>query len=221
MDERSLGHIVHFESNFDRWRPGLSSRGPGKRKPVRAASCSIWGRIWSTRRWCFSGSPLPLAPRCSGSGMAKARTMHSRFACIIFLVSPCTLGANCLSSLARPRFHLRGNKGNFWKRGLDPQEDALNNVAKITDTNWGEEPDDRWGTLCVDVDGSMVTRPVPSTAGDYRLFYAGVRDLLLGNASAPPVTPTEAWRVTRVLEWAKQSADLHRDVECDWSGEPA
>ena len=98
-----------------------------------------------------------------------------------------TLGANCLSSLARPRFHLRGTRGNFWKWGLDPQEDALGNVTKITDTNWGQEPSDHWGTLSVDVDGGMVTRPVPSAPGDYRLFYAGVRDVLLGN---PPPRPS-------------------------------
>ena len=42
-----------------------------------------------------------------------------------------TLGANCLSSLARPRFHLRGTRGNFWKWGLDPQEDALGKITKI------------------------------------------------------------------------------------------
>ncbi len=82
----------------------------------------------------------------------------------------------------------------------------LNNITRITDPNWGQEPSDQWGTLSVDVDGSLVTRPEPSATGDYRLFYAGVRDVLLGNATAPPVTPIDAWRVARVLEWAKQSS---------------
>jgi hypothetical protein len=27
--------------------------------------------------------------------------------------------------------------------------------------------------------------------------------------------------VARVLEWAKESSEKHRDIECDWSGEPA
>ena len=147
--------------------------------------------------------------------------MLSQFACIISLDSPSRWEPTAFPPLARPRFHLRGTRGNFWKSGLDPQEDALNQVTKIVDTNWGQEPSDHWGTLSVDVDGGMVTRPVPSTPGDYRLFYAGVRDVLLGNAPAPPVTPVDAWRVVRVLEWAKQSAELHRDVECDWSNEPA
>ena len=132
-----------------------------------------------------------------------------------------TLGANCLSSLARPRFHLRGTRGNFWKWGLDPQEEALNNVSKITDTNWGEEASDRWGTLSADVDGELVTRSVPSTPGNYRLFYAGVRDVLLGKSATPPSRRRKPGEWCGCSEWAKQSSETHRDVECDWSSEPA
>jgi hypothetical protein len=73
--------------------------------------------------------------------------------------------------------------------------------------------------LSVDVDGGMVTRPVTPVPGDYRLFYAGVRDALLGTAPQP-VESVAAWRVARVLEWAIESAEKHRDIECDWSGEP-
>ena len=102
---------------------------------------------------------------------------------------------------------------------MDPQEAALTKVTRITDAHWGEEPPSAWGTLCVDVDGCMVTRPVTPVAGDYRLFYEGVRDALLGKAS-PPVEAVAAWRVARLLEWAQESSEQHRDVTCDWAGEP-
>jgi scyllo-inositol 2-dehydrogenase (NADP+) len=72
----------------------------------------------------------------------------------------------------------------------------------------------------VEADGKLETRQEPSATGDYRLFYAGVRDVLLGKATAPPITPTEAWRVARILEMAKQSSTESRDIECNWSGEP-
>ncbi|WP_348261514.1 Gfo/Idh/MocA family oxidoreductase [Telmatobacter sp. DSM 110680] len=220
MDERSLGRMVHFESNFDRWRPGPSSR-VWKEETDEGGILFDLGTHLVDQALMLFGQPAAVGAEVlrerDGEGSNDAFTIRLHY----FSGFSVTLGANCLSSLARPRFHLRGSKGNFWKWGLDPQEDALNNVAKITDTNWGEEPNDRWGTLSADVDGDIVTRPVPSTPGDYRLFYAGVRDLLLGDAAAAPVTPTEAWRAIRVLEWAKQSSELHRDVECDWSGEPA
>jgi predicted dehydrogenase len=130
-----------------------------------------------------------------------------------------TLAANCLSSLQRPRFHLRGTKGNYWKHGVDPQEAALNQVARITDPAWGQEPAANWGTLSVDVDGGMVTRPVPPVVGDYRHYYAGIRNALLGVAAAP-VTALEAWRTARLLEWAAESSEQRREITCDWSEEP-
>jgi len=66
----------------------------------------------------------------------------------------------------------------------------------------------------------MVSRPVAAMAGDYRHFYAGVRDALTGKSPAP-VAAVDAWRVARVLEWARASSAQRCETECDWSGEPA
>ena len=71
----------------------------------------------------------------------------------------------------------------------------------------------------VDVDGAIVTRPVEPIPGDYRLYYAGVRDALLGKAPAP-VPAVAAWRVARLLEWAVESSEQRREIVCDWSEEP-
>jgi len=130
-----------------------------------------------------------------------------------------TLAGNNLSALERPRFHLRGTKGNYWKWGVDPQEAALNKVTRIADPAWGQEPAANWGTLRVDVDSGMVTRPVAPIPGDYRLYYAGMRDALLGKSSAP-VAALDAWRAARLLEWATEGSEKRREVACDWSGEP-
>jgi hypothetical protein len=70
------------------------------------------------------------------------------------------------------------------------------------------------------VDSSVVSPPVPPVPGDYRLYYAGVRDALLGKSPAP-VPALAAWRVARLLEWAVESAELRREVVCDWGDEPA
>ena len=71
----------------------------------------------------------------------------------------------------------------------------------------------------MEANGSMVTRPVTPIPGNYRLFYEGVRDALV-SAAKPPVAAMNAWRTARVLEWAAESAKAHRDIECNWSGEP-
>jgi predicted dehydrogenase len=65
----------------------------------------------------------------------------------------------------------------------------------------------------------MVTRPVAPIPGDYRLYYAGIRDALLGKSPAP-VSALDAWRAARLLEWATESSQNRREIPCDWSEEP-
>lgn len=65
----------------------------------------------------------------------------------------------------------------------------------------------------------MVTCPVAPIPGDYRLYYASIRDALVGK-TPPPVTALDAWRVARLLEWATESSNQRREVPCDWSEEP-
>jgi predicted dehydrogenase len=130
-----------------------------------------------------------------------------------------TLGAASLSSLQRPRFHLRGTRGNYWKHGLDQQADALGKITRIVDSAWGQEPADHWGLLKVDIDGGKVTRPVLPVPGDYRLFYVGIRDALLDKVTSP-VTALDAWRTARLLEWAQKSSAERREIACNWNEEP-
>ena len=220
IDDHALGRLVHFESNFDRWRPGLSTRAWKEDSDQGGILLDIGTHLVDQTLVLF-GEPAAVGAEVrrerDGDGSNDSFTIRLQYLTGFSV----TLGSNLLSSLAKPRFHLRGTRGNFWKWGLDPQEDALGTLARIGDGEWGSEPSSSWGTLSVDEDGGMITKPVPSESGDYRRFYAGVREALLGNPSKELATPTDAWRGARILEWAKQSSDEHRDVECDWSGEPA
>lgn len=219
IGEHSLGQLVHFESNFDRWRPGPSTRAWKEETDEGGILLDLGTHLVDEAVMLF-GLPASVGAEVlrerDGDGANDAFTIRLHYLTGFSV----TLAANCLSSLARPRVHLRGTRGNYWKWGLDSQEEALNKITKITDPNWGKELDSKWGTLSVDVDGGIVTRPVPSEVGDYRRYYEAVRDVLTGHPVAPPATPAEAWRTARVLEWARQSSDEHRDIECDWGGEP-
>jgi scyllo-inositol 2-dehydrogenase (NADP+) len=214
----SLGRLVHLESNFDRWSPG-SARRAWKDDPALGGGILLdLGTHLADQALALFGKPESVGAEVirerDGEGSNDAFTLR-----LCYPGFSVALGANCLSSPPRPRFHLRGTKGNYWKWGLDPQEAALNQVTRIEDPAWGQEPAANWGTLCVDVDGGMVTRPVAPIPGDYRLFYAAVRDALLGKVPAP-VTALSAWRVARLLEWATESSAQRREIPCDWSEEP-
>ena len=215
--EDSVGRIVHLESTFDRWR-AVPRAGAWKEDPANGGLLLDIGTHLADQAMCLFGSPEAVSADVTrerdGDGSNDSFTVRLHYA--DFSV---TLAANVLSSLARPRFHLRGTKGNYWKWGLDPQEVGLSKITRIDDPAWGRvEPGD-WGTLTVDADGCAVTRPVSPIPGDYRLFYAGVRDALLGR-SHPPVPALAAWRVARLLEFAAESSEKRREIICDWSGEP-
>jgi predicted dehydrogenase len=73
--------------------------------------------------------------------------------------------------------------------------------------------------LLVAENGKTVARPVQPIPGNYRLYYAGVRDALLGGGPFP-VTAHDAWRTARLLEWAAESSEKRREIICDWSEKP-
>jgi len=201
LREHQLGRVVSIESRFDRWNPG-STRRPWKDDPEQGGGVLLdLGTHLVDQALVLCGKPLGVSAEVlrerDGEGSDDAFTVRLRYdRCFV------TLGANALSSPAGARFHVRGTRGNFRKKDVDPQEAALNKVTRIETDNWGQEPQTGWGVLRVDVEGGMVSRPVATLPGDYRLFYAGVRDALTGKGPAP-VPALDAWRVARVLEWAR------------------
>jgi len=215
--EDSVGRIVHLESTFDRWRPVPKARA-WKEDPAQGGLLLDIGTHLGDQALTFFGNPKAVSADVTrerdGDGSNDSFTVRLRYS--EFNV---TLSANVLSSLPRPRFHLRGTKGNYCKWGLDQQEAALNKITRIDAEPWGLEPSRDWGNLTVDVDGGAVSRPVTPIPGDYRRYYAGVRDALLGKSNAP-VTALAAWRVARVLEWAAQSSEERREIDCEWGDEP-
>jgi predicted dehydrogenase len=218
LDEGSLGRLVNFESTFDRWVPG-SARRPWKDDPAQGGGILLdLGTHLADQALMLFGKPEAVTAEIGrekdGAGADDSFTLRLRYSGFF-----ATLSGNCLSAFARPRFHLRGTKGNYLRWGLDPQEAELRKITRIEDANWGKEPSANWGTLKVDVDGGVVTKPVEPVPGDYRLFYAGVRDALLGKAAAP-VTARDAWRTARLLEWARQSSSERREIVCNWGEEP-
>ena len=218
LQDGPLGRLVYFESNMDRWRPSPTARMPWKNDPAQGGLLLDLGTHLADQPLALFGNPeaveADIKRERDGEGANDSFTLRLRYPGLTAVVS-----ANTLSALERPRYHLRGTKGNYLKRGIDPQEVALSRVARIGDGPWGQEPPADWGTLAVDVDGGMVTRPIQPIPGDYRLYYAAVRDAIQGKGPAP-VPALAAWRVARLLEWAAESSEKRREIVCDWSNEP-
>jgi predicted dehydrogenase len=220
LHEESVGRVVHLESTFDRWRPSPPTERLWKENPALGGGVLLdLGTHLADQALALFGRPEAVNAEVKrerdGEGANDFFSIRMRYAGLTV-----TVASNSLSALARPRFHLRGSRGNYWKWGLDPQEAALNRISRIGDEVWGVDPEANWGTLSADRNGALRSEAVEPIPGDYRLYYAGIRDALLGKAPAP-VTALAAWRVARVLEWAAESSAERREIACDWSAEPA
>lgn len=219
LNEHQLGRVVSIESRLDRWRPG-DTRRPWKDDPGQGGGVLLdLGTHLVDQALVLCGNPLGVSAEVlrerDGDGSDDSFTVRLRYDRCYY-----TVGGNALSTIPGARFHVRGMRGNFRKKSVDPQEAALNKITRITAADWGQETQSEWGLLYVDVEGGVVSRPVATLPGDYRGFYAGVRDAVAGEAPAP-VPAVDAWRVARILEWARESSEKRCEVACDWSGEPA
>jgi predicted dehydrogenase len=217
LHEQTLGRIVYLESTFDRWRPA-PRHNFWKEDGVTPGGGNLQDLGTHLAYQAFQLFGLPdavtadIATERDGGITDDSFTLRLRYLGQRLVVN---LSSNCLAALPRPRYTVRGTKGNFVKWGLDPQEARLKETGRVADPDWGMEPASAWGTLAVDAAGSMVTHPVKPIPGDYRLFYAGVRDAIQGK-TAPPVAAQEAWNSARLLEYAVQSSKERREIPCSW-----
>jgi predicted dehydrogenase len=109
-----------------------------------------------------------------------------------------------LAAAPGPRFLLYGTLGSFVKHGVDPQAEALKLGEIPGGDRWGEESEEMWGRLSLAKEENIVIESVPTEPGDYRSYYANVRDAILGQAPLD-VTSQQALDVMRALELALES----------------
>ena len=131
--------------------------------------------------------------------------------------------ASMLAADPAPRFRVHGTLGSYIKQGLDPQEAALLGGALppqlgstlSEQSPWLPEPEISWGTLTLATKRTepvaLDRKPFPSVTGDYRLFYANVRDAIQGTAPLA-IPPEDGYRVIRLLDLAQQSSDEQRTL---------
>jgi predicted dehydrogenase len=218
LREGVLGRLVYMESRMDRWSPGATRR-PWKNDAAQGGGVLLdLGTHLVYVALVLFGKPQGVSAEIDrerdGEGADDFFTVRLRYPRLRV-----TLASNLLSSPPGPRFLLRGTKGNFRKSGLDPQEAALSKITRIDSPAWGQDPASQWGTLTSAAEDGVGTRPVETIPGDYRRFYEGVREALMGRGEMP-VPAVEAWRAARILEWAHTSSEERREIACDWTNEP-
>jgi scyllo-inositol 2-dehydrogenase (NADP+) len=205
----ALGRVVRFESRYDRYRPTLR---PGAWRESHQAAGGVLADLGPhliDQALVLFGTPATV----TADIRVERRGAVVDDAFDVALHYPglrVQLSATMLACDSGPRFLLYGTGGTYIKHGMDPQEAPLRAGQAPGGAGWGEEDESQWGTLAV---AGVETRRVPTEAGDYRLFYANVRDAMNGEAELA-ITGEQALRVIRVIELARESNALTRTT--DW-----
>ncbi len=221
LAEEAVGRLVTYESHFDRFRP--VPRENTWKEGANSANGLLFdlGPHLVDQALALFGAPLGIT-----ASVRKDRD-HTNIedAFDITLEYP-RRRVHCRSSMlacdAAPRFLLHGTKGSFKKYGLDPQEPALISGARVPRLGEGEWLADRqadWGKLTVAPvlaePGTLVETKVKTELGDYRLYYANVRDAIQETAKLV-VTPEDGYRVVRLLEMARESSEAGETLKVEF-----
>ena len=207
----TLGRIVRFETNYDRFRPNFKPNAWREKAAPGAGILFDIGPHVIDHAMVLFGLPEAISAdvRIERQGGLADDAFDIMFHYPNNLRA--VLSSSILAASQRPRFLLFGTKGAFVKQTVDPQENNLR-FGNIPDKgSWGAEPEENWGLLTLS-DGTKTTqRRVPSGDGDYRDFYANVRDVLEGKAQ-PFVSLAHALDVMRALELCRASSEQRRTL---------
>ncbi len=208
-----MGDIVAFESHFDRFRPNIRNRWRERAGPGSGLWIDLGPHLLDQVLQLFGppvGIRLDLAIQRDG-----AETDDYFHAVLRYEGWRAIVHGSALVPSHDLRFAVHGRRGSFMKDGLDAQEDAFKAGRTPGDAGWGHDP--RPGTLTL-VDGdAFQTRVVEGIPGDWRAYYAQVRDAING-VGRNPVSAADAVAVMRLIEMGVESDRTRREMMFDsWS----
>ncbi|HEY1659135.1 MAG TPA: Gfo/Idh/MocA family oxidoreductase [Candidatus Sulfotelmatobacter sp.] len=217
-----LGKIVEYECRYDRFRTEPKANAWRERKGQPAAGVLFdLGPHLIDQALVLFGEPHSI----TASAFCERETSQvddSFDVCLEYGDAGhgprAMLRARIVAFAPGPHFLIHGTKGSFVKYGMDPQEARLRgeNCPQGTDwgADWGVEAEELWGTLSVVGDPAVKVR---TDRGDYRGFYANLRDAIEKNAPLD-VTPEQALRTMRAIVLAHKSSREKRTVR--WEETP-
>jgi len=210
--EGTLGEIAEYEARFDRFRLEVKPNA-WREQPEQAAA----GVLWDLGPHVIDGALVlfgePQSIWASAFSQRKSSQVDDAFD--VYMEYPRTraiLRARILAFAPGPSALMHGTAGSFIKYGMDPQEEILRSENCPDGLNWGadwgQDKTELWGTLSL-VNGE--TRRVKTEVGDYRGFYANVRDAI-EKRTPLDVTPEQALRTMRGVLLAHKSSREKRVV---------
>lgn len=196
----AVGDVYRFTSRFDRWAPqpsgwrdGSASEGGGLLLDLGAhlvdQALVLFGPVASV----YAELDTRTVSRASDDDVFVSLSHVSGVRSHLF--------ASATQAFHDLRFSVSGSLGGYVKSGKDVQEERLLAGEAPQSGVSGQEPQERWGVLRL---GGR-DEAVPTLAGDWSAFYAGVVAHLRGEGPNPVPLESAIAGLT-VIEAAQQSA---------------
>lgn len=201
LKENKFGIIKQFETHFDRWRPNVRSERWREQDGVGAGLFYDLGSHLIDQVLILFGMPSSVIADIT---QQKNRAKSDDYFHIVFVYHTMRVIIHASSfTSATPRFQIFGDRANFIKHGLDPQEEKLRAGIPTYTDGFGIETPENSGQLITPEEGTAVV--VASEKGDYMKFYSLLyRNITLGERI--PVRAEDALNVIKLIEVCFQSA---------------
>lgn len=206
IDDGALGEIVQFESHYDRYRPAVADRWKERR------GAGVWqdlGPHLVDQALRLFGPPRAVWADIDGQ---RQGALAPDYVHVVLRYDRLRviLHASHLTHANTLRYAVHGTGGSFVKHGMDVQESQSRLGMIPGEAGWGVDPAP--GTLVrIGADGVAISADVAGVPGDYRAYYAALREAIAGRGPNP-VTADEGLAVMAVLDLASRSAAERREL---------
>ena len=204
-----LGQVVEYEARYDRYRPEPKLTWRDKEGPGSGVLYDLGPHLIDQALILFG------IPAAIDATMLRQRdfspVVDGFDVCFEYPKLRALLRARMLTFAPGPHFVIHGSKGSFSKYGMDPQEDPLRRGELPGGEHWGEDLEALWGTLSLP---GQPPQRIRTEIGDYRRYYANVRDAIAGEAELE-VTAEQGYQTIRAIELSRQSHKERRWIP--WS----
>lgn len=218
VNSGALGAVAEYEARFDRFR--LDAKPGAWREKAEFPAAGV---LWDLGPHLIDGALVlfgePESIYAAALCQRKTSTVDDAFDVILqYPGLRATLRARIIAYAPGHHLLIHGAQGSFVKFGMDPQEEILRGEhcpdGLDWGKNWGLEAKEHWGTL---TRVGEQPRKVETERGDYRGFYANVRDAIEKKAPLD-VTAEQFLRTQRALVLAHKSSREKRVVQ--WNETP-
>jgi predicted dehydrogenase len=202
IGEGAFGRVLRFESRLERWRPqpkggwrelGALDEGGGLLFDLGSHLIDQALHLFGAVTHVYAELERRRAGVASEDDVFVALTHASGVRSHLW--------ASYLAAHHAARLRVLGERGAYVKERPDVQEAALRAGARPTAPDWGEEPQEAWGSWS---DGANERR-IPTERGAYQQYYAQIATALRKGAP-PPVDAHDALVGLTTIEAARRSA---------------